>query len=73
MEGIRGSDLNPAFEELKKLANPPSCNIVFTDGYIDCPKKNPLACDTLFILTKDGSEDLAPWGKKVHFKEGTSY
>ena len=72
-KGFGGSDLNPAFDELRKLSNPPSCNIVFTDGYIDCPDKNPLGCDTLFILTKDGSEDLAPWGKKVRFKEGTSY
>ena len=71
-KGFGGSDLNPAFSELAKLPENPSCNIVFTDGYIDCPKKNPLGCETLFILTKDGNENLAPWGKKVRFKEDSA-
>ena len=71
-KGFGGSDLNPAFKELSKLPESPACNIVFTDGYIDCPKKNPLGCDTLFILTKDGSEPCS-WGKHVRFKEDTRY
>lgn len=68
-KGFGGSDLNPAFKELERYPEGFSCNIVFTDGYIDCPKKNPLGCDTLFILTKDGSDSLCDWGKKIRFKE----
>ena len=68
-KGFGGSDLNPAFKELAKLPEQPSCNVVFTDGYIDCPKRNPLGCDTLFVITKDGDDKLADWGKKVRFKE----
>lgn len=68
-KGFGGSDLRPAFKELEGYPEGFSCNIVFTDGYIDCPAKNPLGCDTLFILTKDGSDGLCDWGKKIRFKE----
>ena len=66
--GGGGSDLNPAFDKILELGIEPSCNIVFTDGYIDCPNTNPLEVPTVFILTKDG-EPPANWGTVIKFKE----
>lgn len=72
-KGFGGSDLNPAFDELLKMNLDVSMNIVFTDGYINCPKENPLNCPTLFVLTTDGHEDLCDWGQKLKFKEKSDY
>ena len=68
-KGFGGSDLNPAFDEIIKRSIQGSLHIVFTDGYIDVPKKNPLQIPTLFVLTSDGDENLCDWGEKVKFKE----
>ena len=68
-EGGGGSSLIPAFNEIIDMGLEPSCNIVFTDGYIDCPEKNPLGCPTLFILTSDCAKDFTDWGKKIIFKD----
>lgn len=67
--GFGGSDLTPAFEEVKKLNTDATFHIVFTDGYITVPNKNPLNIPTLFVLTQDGAEDLCDWGEKCKFKE----
>lgn len=69
-EGGGGSSLVPAFDEIRRRGLEPSCNIVFTDGYIDCPDENPLGVPTLFVITKDGDEGLADWGTKVRFRRG---
>lgn len=68
-KGFGGSDLNPAFNRMREEGFEPSVNIVFTDGYIDCPRNNPLPIQTLFVLTSDGNEKLADWGIKTKFKE----
>ena len=68
-EGGGGSSLLPAFNEIMNRGLEPSCNIVFTDGYIDCPQTNPLGCPSLFILTTDADENFVDWGKKIRFKE----
>ena len=67
--GGGGSSLIPAYEKLKELEFEPSCNIVFTDGYIDCPEKNPLDIPTMFVLTSDGAKNLCNWGTKIQFKD----
>ena len=66
-DGGGGSDLNPAFDKILEMGIEPSCNIVFTDGYIDCPSSNPLDVPTVFILTKDG-EPPADWGTVIKFR-----
>lgn len=66
-EGGGGSDLNPGFEEIIKRGFEPACCIVFTDGYIDCPKENPIGVPTLMILTRDGVEPCK-WAKTIKFK-----
>ena len=68
-KGFGGSDLRPAFEEIKNRSIEASIHIVFTDGYIDVPKKDPLNIPTLFVLTNDGNKELCNWGEKVIFKE----
>lgn len=67
-DGGGGSDLGPAFEEVVKRGIESSCIVVFTDGYIDCPKENPTGIPTLFVLTADGHDDLCDWGKKIRFR-----
>lgn len=68
-EGGGGSSLIPAFDEIYKRGMEPSCIVVFTDGYIDCPDKNPTGLPTLFVLTSDGDTKLCDWGEKIKFKE----
>jgi predicted metal-dependent peptidase len=46
----------------------PTCIVVFTDGYIECPSTNPTGIPTMFVLTSDGDENLSDWGTKVKFK-----
>jgi predicted metal-dependent peptidase len=67
--GFGGSDLRPAFDEIQKMTSEATFHIVFTDGYITVPDKNPLNIPTLFVLTSDGSENLCDWGEKTKFKE----
>jgi len=70
--GFGGSDLNPAFEYLEEeLAYEdeyPNMVVVFTDGYIAVPETPP-PCNVLWILTSDGNKDIAPYGRKIVFKE----
>lgn len=68
-EGGGGSSLIPAFDEIYRRGMEPSCIVVFTDGFIDCPEKNPTGIPTLFVLTSDGKENLCDWGTKIKFKE----
>lgn len=67
-KGMGGSDLNPAFDELIKRGTEATMHIIFTDGYITVPSKNPLGIPTMFVLTKDGNESLCDWGTKLKFK-----
>jgi len=68
-KGMGGSNLNPAFDEILKRGTEATMHLIFTDGYIYVPKKNPLGIPTMFILTKDGNENLCDWGTKLKFKE----
>jgi predicted metal-dependent peptidase len=44
--------------------------ICLTDGYIDNIPNNPIpSLPTLWIITKDGTEDFCDWGQKIHLKE----
>ena len=71
-EGGGGSSLVPAFDEIHRRGLEPLCNIVFTDGYIDCPSENPTGVPTLFVLTGEGNENLCNWGRKIRFKNRQS-
>lgn len=66
--GGGGSSLLPAFDEIHNRALEPSCVVVFTDGYIDCPEQNPTGIPTLFVLTSDGTSP-AEWGTSIRFKD----
>ena len=70
-KGFGGSDLRPAFKAIIDNQIEGTMNIVFTDGFIEVPQKNPLGIPTLFIITKDGNasdETFCSWGEKVKFK-----
>lgn len=70
-KGFGGSDLKPAFKAIIDNQIEGTMNIVFTDGFIEIPQKNPLGIPTLFIITKDGNasdETFCSWGEKVKFK-----
>lgn len=43
---------------------------IMTDGYIDHIPTNPIpSLPTLWIITKDGTEDFCDWGQKIHLKQ----
>jgi predicted metal-dependent peptidase len=67
-DGGGGSSLVPAFDEIINRGMDPTCIVVFTDGYIECPSTNPTGIPTMFVLTSDGDENLSDWGTKVKFK-----
>jgi hypothetical protein len=46
--------------------------VVLTDGWIDNIPKNPTGLPTLWIITKDGTEDFNDWGQKVRLKNDDS-
>ncbi len=70
-KGFGGSDLRPAFKAIIDNRIEGTMNLVFTDGFIEVPRKNPLGIPTLFVITKDGNasdETFCNWGEKVKFK-----
>lgn len=67
--GMGGSDLNPAFKWIEENNTGADVHIVFTDGFIEVPQKDPLGIPTLFVLTSDGAKDLCDWGEKITFKD----
>lgn len=68
-KGFGGSCLNPAFNWIDSHNIEANIHIVFTDGYIEVPKKDPLGIPTLFVITTDGDKNLCNWGEKIIFKE----
>ena len=46
---------------------------IMTDGYIDHIENNPIpSIPTLWVITKNGTEDFCDWGQKIHLKQDDS-
>lgn len=68
--GGGGTELTPIYDYI--LDNHLECDavVVMTDGYIEHIHQNPIpSIPTLWIITRDGTEDFCTWGQKVKFKQ----
>ena len=65
MGGGGGTAMLPGFERI--LDDQIECDAILclTDGYIDNIPTNPTGLPTLWIITKDGTEDFCDWGQKI--------
>lgn len=69
MTGGGGTAMRPIYDYI--LDNGIECDAIaiMTDGYIDHIPTNPIpSLPTLWIITKDGTEDFCDWGQKIHLK-----
>lgn len=69
MTGGGGTAMRPIYDYI--LDNNIECDAIaiMTDGYIDNIPQNPIpSLPTLWIITKDGTEDFCDWGQKIHLK-----
>lgn len=69
MTGGGGTAMKPIYDYI--LDHQIECDavVIMTDGYIDHIPTNPIPnLPTLWIITKDGTEDFCDWGQKVRFK-----
>lgn len=69
MRGGGGTSLLCGFEKI--LDDQIECDAVIclTDGFIDNIPKNPTGLPTLWIITKDGTEDFNDWGQKIRLTQ----
>jgi len=70
IKGCGGSDFRPAFKYIRENALEFDALVCFTDGYIDVPTYDP-GYPVLWVLTKDGNENLCDWGQKLKFKNAS--
>lgn len=68
MTGGGGTAMLPAFEAIINEEMDVDAIICLTDGYIDNIPENPTKIPTLWIITKDGTEDFCDWGQKIKLK-----
>ena len=69
MSGGGGTAMRPIYDYI--LDNQIECDAIciLTDGYIDDIPKNPIpSIPTLWVITKDGTEDFCDWGQKIRLK-----
>ena len=69
MSGGGGTAMRPIYDYI--LDNQIECDavIIMTDGYIDHIPNNPIpSLPTLWIITKDGTDDFCDWGQKIKLK-----
>ena len=70
MSGGGGTAMLPIYNYI--LDNQIECDaiVIMTDGYIDHIPNNPIpSLPTLWIITKDGTEDFCDWGQKIKLKQ----
>ena len=73
MSGGGGTAMRPIYDYI--LDNQIECDAIciLTDGYIDEIPKNPIpSIPTLWVITKDGTEDFCDWGQKIKLKNADS-
>lgn len=68
MTGGGGTELLPGFNAIVDEQMEVDAVICLTDGYIDNIPTNPTGLPTLWVITKDGTEDFCDWGEKLHLK-----
>lgn len=72
MSGGGGTAMTPGFKYI--LDNQIECDAIvcLTDGYIDTIDNNPTSLPTLWIITKDGTDNFCDWGEKIRLKHNDS-
>lgn len=69
MSGGGGTAMAAIYDYI--LDNQIECDaiVIMTDGYIDNIPKNPIpSLPTLWVITKDGTENFCNWGQKIKLK-----
>ena len=69
MTGGGGTAMRPIYDYI--LDHQIECDAIciMTDGYIDHMPENPIpSVPTLWVITKDGTDDFCDWGQKIHLK-----
>ena len=67
--GGGGTVMTPALDYILDNQLEVDAIILLTDGYIDTIPKNPTGLPTLWIITKNGTEDFCDWGQKIRLKQ----
>lgn len=73
MSGGGGTRMMPIYDYI--LDNQIECDAIaiMTDGYIENIPENPIpTIPTLWVITKNGTEDFCDWGQKIKFKNGSA-
>ena len=73
MTGGGGTAMRPIYDYI--LDHQIECDAIciMTDGYIDNIPTNPIpSIPTLWVITKNGTEDFCDWGQKIHLKQDDS-
>ena len=68
MTGGGGTAMLPIFNYIADNHIEVDAVCIMTDGYIDHIESNPIGLPTLWVITKDGTEDFCDWGQKIHLK-----
>ena len=68
MTGGGGTAMEPIFDYVNENHIDADCICIMTDGYIDNIPKNPTGLPTLWVITKNGTEDFCDWGQKIRLK-----
>lgn len=68
MTGGGGTALLDGFKAIVEQQMEVDAVLALTDGYIDHIPTNPTGLPTLWIITKDGTEDFCDWGEKIRLK-----
>ena len=69
MTGGGGTSMLPGLNAIIDEQMDVDAVLVLTDGYIDDIPKNPTGLPTLWIITKNGTEDFNDWGQKIRLKQ----
>lgn len=68
MTGGGGTAMLPIFNYIADNNIEVDAVCIMTDGYIDHIASNPIGLPTLWVITKDGTEDFCDWGQKIRLK-----
>ncbi len=66
MSGGGGTAMRPIYDYILDNQIECDCLVIMTDGFIDNIPTNPIpSLPTLWVITKDGTEDFCDWGQKI--------
>lgn len=68
MTGGGGTAMTPGLQAIIDEQMEVDAALVLTDGFIEEIPTNPTGLPTLWIITKDGTEDFCDWGQKIRLK-----